>query len=149
MTSRKNRMFVFSVCLAVAAALAAVFFSSQPSQDSNGLSKGILYQIMECLQIEITYESVKMGNFLIRKMAHFTLYFILGLGLTGAFQFQKKVYSWIPALLLGVIFAASDEFHQVFTGRTAMVRDVVLDSIGVVTGCLVANYLWKWINKGN
>ena len=92
MTSRKNRMFVFSVCLAVAAALAAVFFSSQPSQDSNGLSKGILYQIMECLQIEITYESVKMGNFLIRKMAHFTLYFILGLGLTGAFQFKESLF---------------------------------------------------------
>ena len=96
---------------------------------------------MEFFGIEITAESVKTGNFLIRKAAHFTVYFVLGLGLTGAFHFQKKVPAWIPSLLLGAGFAATDEFHQSFTGRTAMVEDAVLDSCGVAAGCLVASLL--------
>ena len=132
-----------SLALALSAAAAAVWFSSQGSAASNGLSKGILYQLMEFFGIEITAESVKLGNFLIRKAAHFTIYFVMGLGLTGVFRFQKKVPAWIPALVLGAIFAATDEFHQTFTGRTAMVEDVVLDSCGVAAGCLVSSFLWR------
>ena len=138
----KTRWLVLSLALVAVAALAAVVFSSQGSEVSNGLSKGILYQLMEFFGIEITAESVKTGNFLIRKAAHFTVYFVLGLGLTGAFHFQKKVPAWIPSLL-GAGFAATDEFHQSFTGRTAMVEDVVLDSCGVAAGCLVSSFLWR------
>lgn len=86
----KTRWLVLSLALVAVAALAAVVFSSQGSEVSNGLSKGILYQLMEFFGIEITAESVKTGNFLIRKAAHFTVYFVLGLGLTGAFHFQRK-----------------------------------------------------------
>lgn len=139
----KTRWLVLSLALVAVAAVAAVVFSSQGSEASNGLSKGILYQLMEFFGIEITAESVKTGNFLIRKAAHFTVYFVLGLGLTGAFHFQKKVPAWIPSLLLGAGFAATDEFHQSFIGRTAMVEDVVLDSCGVAAGCLVSSFLWK------
>ena len=137
----KIRWLLLSLALALGAALAAVVFSSQGSAVSNGLSKGILYQLMEFFGIEITAESVKLGNFLIRKAAHFTIYFVMGLGLTGVFRFQKKVPSWIPALVLGAMFAATDEFHQSFTGRTAMVKDVALDSCGVAAGCLAASLL--------
>lgn len=139
----KTRWLVLSLGLTLTAAVAAVVFSSQGSEASNGLSKGILYQLVEFFGIEITAESVKTGNFLIRKAAHFTVYFVLGLGLTGAFHFQRKVPAWIPSLLLGAGFAATDEFHQSFTGRTAMAEDVVLDSCGVAAGCLVSSFLWR------
>lgn len=132
-----------SLALALSAAAAAVWFSSQGSAASNGLSKGILYQLMDFFGIEVTYESVKLGNFLLRKAAHLTVYFCLGLGLCGAFHWQKRVPAWVPALVLGAVFAATDEFHQLFTGRTAMVKDVVLDSCGVAAGCLVASILWR------
>ena len=104
----KTRWLVLSLALVAVAALAAVVFSSQGSEASNGLSKGILYQLMEFFGIEITAESVKTGNFLIRKAAHFTVYFVLGVGLTGAFHFQKKVPAWIPSPLLGAAFAPTD-----------------------------------------
>ena len=89
-----------SLALALSAAAAAVWFSSQGSAASNGLSKGILYQLMDSFGIEITYESVKLGNFLLRKAAHLTVYFCLGLGLCGAFHWQKRVPAWLPALVL-------------------------------------------------
>ena len=107
----KIRWLLPSLALAMGAALAAVVFSSQGSEVSNGLSKGILYQLMEFFGMEITAESVKLGNFLIRKAAHFTVYFVMGLGLTGVFHFQRKVPAWLPALVLGALFAATDEFH--------------------------------------
>lgn len=143
----KIRWLVLSLALVAVAAVAAVVFSSQGSEASNGLSKGILYQLMEFFGIEITAESVKTGNFLIRKAAHFTVYFVLGLGLTGAFHFQKKVPAWIPSLLLGAGFAATDEFHQSFIGRTAMVEDVVLDSCGVAAGCAAAYFFRRCWEK--
>lgn len=142
-------IFVVSLCVTLAAVTAAVFFSSQDSAASNTLSKELLYKIMEFFQIEITAGSVKQGNFLIRKTAHFLLYFILGMGLTTTLQFQRRLPAWLPAFFLGVIFAATDEFHQNFTGRTAMVKDVVLDSCGVAVGCFVAWQLFKKLGKGS
>ena len=139
----RKPIFIVSLCVTLAAVLAAMFFSSQGSTASNALSKELLYKIMELFQIEITMASVKQGNFLIRKAAHFLLYFILGMGLTTTLQFQRKLPAWLPALVLGAVFAATDEFHQSFTGRTAMVKDVVLDSCGVAVGCFVAWQLWK------
>lgn len=53
----KVRWLVLSLALVAVAALAAVVFSSQGSEASNGLSKGILYQLMEFFGIEITAES--------------------------------------------------------------------------------------------
>ena len=139
----RKPIFIVSLCVTLAAVLAAMFFSSQGSTASNALSKELLYKIMELFQIEITTASVKQGNFLIRKAAHFLLYFILGMGLTTTLQFQRKLPAWLPAFVLGAVFAATDEFHQSFTGRTAMVKDVVLDSCGVAVGCFVAWQLWK------
>lgn len=138
---------LLSLALALSAAAAAVWFSSQGSAASNGLSKGILYQLMNFFGIEITDESVKLGNFLLRKAAHLTVYFCLGLGLCGAFHWQKRVPAWLPALVLGAVFAATDEFHQLFTGRTAMVKDVVLDSCGVALGCGVSYLLGRLWRK--
>ena len=86
----KIRWLVLSLALVAVAAVAAVAFSSQGSEVSNGLSKGILYQLMEFFGIEITAESVKTGNFLIRKAAHFTVYFVLGVGVDGRFSLSKE-----------------------------------------------------------
>lgn len=122
-------------------------FSSQGSESSQALSRGLLFQIYRFFHIGATPESVKLGNFLLRKAAHFTVYFVLGAGLCGLFHGQTKVRPWIPALLVGAAFAATDEFHQLFTGRTAMVWDVLLDSCGVAAGCLAVSLLWKRLAK--
>ena len=38
---------------------------------------------------------------LLRRGAHLTIYFCMGLGLALAFQWQKKVAPWIPAMTFG------------------------------------------------
>ena len=46
---------------------------------------------------------------------------------------------WFIAWITGTLYAASDEFHQMFTGeRSPQVRDVCIDSSGAAVGCLLA-----------
>ncbi len=71
----------------------------------------------------------------IRKLAHLTEYFILGLLLFRAFNSDSadlKAWRWVFYSLLAVmLFAAGDEFHQSFVGtRTASIIDVGIDTLG-------------------
>ncbi len=51
-------------------------------------------------------------------------------------------YRWLTSLLMALLFALSDEFHQSFVqGRTSSLRDVVIDGVGAfVALTLVAGY---------
>jgi VanZ family protein len=45
-------------------------------------------------------------------------------------------------VILGGLYAASDEFHQLFVdGRAGMLSDVLLDTCGVAVGSLVLTFL--------
>lgn len=79
-------------------------------------------------------------EFFIRKGAHFGTYLILGssffLGLVPRMKNFLLVafFSWLSA----TGYAALDEFHQMLTGgRTPLFQDVILDSLGALTGVLM------------
>lgn len=80
-------------------------------------------------------------DFVLRKTAHITEYMVLYI--LSYYSFNKNVKY---ALLFSVFYAASDEFHQRFTpGRGPHIRDVFIDSIGIMLGYLIIwkNYLQK------
>ncbi len=84
-------------------------------------------------------EFVKKIDTMVRKLAHIAEYAILGFLLMGTFyderQNHRKTFliSWISA----IIYAASDEFHQLFVpDRSGRISDVVIDSIGAGFGIL-------------
>lgn len=133
--------------LAAAAALAAMFFSGQPGTQSQGLSRGIVAWLFELFGEEPTPEVMGTVNYFLRRGAHLFLYFCMGLGLCGAFQWQKKAPAWLPAMALGVAFAATDEYHQLFSGgRTGKPTDVLLDTCGLALGCgasYLLSRLWR------
>ncbi|KRU25381.1 VanZ-like protein [Clostridium sporogenes] len=86
-------------------------------------------------------------NFLIRKAAHITEYFILFMLLYLAFKktFYKKPE--IKAAIITILYACTDEFHQLFIpGREGKVRDVLIDSIGVFVGLFLI-YIFESIKK--
>ena len=77
----------------------------------------------------------------IRKMAHLTEFAILALLLQRALahpfgqvrRSDGSATAW--ALVFTVLYAASDEFHQVFVpSRQASVIDVMIDSLGGIAG---------------
>src|SRR6478752_394906 len=79
-----------------------------------------------------------------RKCAHVTEYAVLALLLWRALRnvptLHTKTLLVFGAALLGcALFAASDEFHQMFVkSRTPSVRDVLLDVMGASLGLLIA-----------
>ncbi|MCG7343979.1 VanZ family protein [Sporosarcina sp. ACRSL] len=75
-------------------------------------------------------------EFLIRKAAHF---FIFGLLAIAVYSILPKIhYRTIVALLITLLLAIGDEYHQSLTGgRTATREDVFLDMWGAFTFLLV------------
>lgn len=71
----------------------------------------------------------------IRKLAHFTEFTVLGFLLSLRFDERSaKVY---PVILFGILTALMDETIQHFTDRTSSVFDVWLDTLGVNVGFLL------------
>ena len=58
--------------------------------------------------------------------------------------------SWVPiaALCLSVLYACTDEFHQLFVdGRSAQVTDVLIDSVGALSGVLLTLLIYRRLQR--
>ena len=82
----------------------------------------------------------------IRKVAHFTEFAVLGLCLTlnvRDFYSAKGIslgrgHVWFMSWLLGTAYAATDEIHQYFVpDRACQLLDVCIDSAGVAAGAMI------------
>ncbi|MCT8137686.1 VanZ family protein [Anaerobacillus sp. CMMVII] len=84
-------------------------------------------------------------EFFIRKGAHFFVYLVLGFLVYRLFHYINiRRYKFIFSLLIVVLYAISDEVHQYLTpNRTALVEDVILDSIGGLVGVLLAQFIFS------
>ena len=77
----------------------------------------------------------------IRKLAHFTIYMILGIAVMNYMNTYKmdNKRRIILTIIVGMLYATSDEIHQFFVpGRSAEVRDVCIDTLGVICGVIIA-----------
>lgn len=126
-------------------------FSAQDATQSNAVSNGVLHKIAEICTAWIPADAMDLESsthtsmaFFIRKIAHFTLYFILGLlsCATMMTYCQKKNRSlsagWFCAWAFCIFYATTDEFHQLFVpGRTGRLLDIGIDSCGALLGSLI------------
>lgn len=89
-------------------------------------------------------------DFVIRKLAHVTEYMILSITIFFHcwYMHQKKRKCQITTVLIGIAYACTDEFHQLFvTGRSAELRDVCIDSIGVLLGVVLMTIVYNCCQK--
>ena len=130
------------------------YFSHQPSVQSDGVSDGVMSKIINTVELVINYEFseseidniYEYGIGPLRKCAHLSIYFILGIlfyCLIKEYKLNnKKVF--ILSLLFCIIYACSDEIHQLFIfGRSGEVRDVFIDSFGSLLGIFVVSKILK------
>ena len=127
--------------------MALIFFlSHQPAMESNQLSSGIIKRIYDIIKmiapdIRLDLESL---NHIIRKLAHFGVYMILGFLLANGLRYNKKsrINAILLALLICILYAISDEIHQIFIpGRSGQVSDVLIDSLGGLVGIVLLDLL--------
>jgi hypothetical protein len=75
---------------------------------------------------------------IIRKIAHFSIYTVLGF-MASLTVGKRKVFSRgsLFTLIFCMLYACSDEIHQYFVpGRSCQLMDVFIDTSGAVTGML-------------
>ncbi len=131
-------------------------FSSQDSEKSSGISRKVTEIItnpiksiqekpqQEKEQILSRIESV------VRKIAHFSIYTVVGFLLMALFSTYKleEMNRFSYSLIIGVIYASSDEIHQCFTpGRGPQITDVIIDTMGVLLGILLVILVIKIYKK--
>lgn len=81
-------------------------------------------------------------SIIIRKLAHYTEYLILGILVINLNNNKSK--SIYLSIIICLLYAISDEFHQSFVpGRSCQILDIAIDFLGSLTG----TFIYKLINK--
>lgn len=116
-------------------------FSNQSVRNSLSLSDKVSEHIIDTgikitkkeISLEKRKDLVKKMRTIVRKTAHFTEYFILGLLVYGLFEIYSIPKPIIYAIIFCFLYACSDEFHQLFSdGRSAKILDVAIDTSGSI-----------------
>jgi VanZ family protein len=116
-------------------------FSQQNGETSNNNNRLVIY-ILNALGLNLDKLFGTWSDFIIRKAAHFTEYFIFYFLIYNALiEDFSKDKSLIYALIGAFIYAFLDELHQAFVpGRSPAFRDVLIDTSGSAL-CMALVYL--------
>lgn len=136
-------------------------FSGQTGEKSESLSDTVVIEIIDKYSLvsknEVSQnkknEIVKNTRFLVRKGAHFTIYFLMGVLvyiLVLCYDVKRPI---ILTLIVCFEFACFDEIHQLFSaGRSARIFDVGVDTLGSFGGILLVrliNYRKSFLVRRN
>ena len=143
-------------------------FSAQDGTTSGSLSYKVSYAVVSLANRLFSFDfsdaelvsRAEAIQLIVRKLAHISEYFALTLSIylplriwlpyKGIPVFEKNFFSRliIPSFGLSLLCAAADEFHQSFVpGRCGTPVDVLVDSIGIVTACILLMICNRCIKK--
>lgn len=128
---------IFPLCL-----LGTLIFIFGNSSDIGSISGGKSAEVMTIMNkiMEWLGFGYRFSERIVRKLAHFTEYAIMGLWLMLSLRvYTRRIISFISwPLFLGLFTAVIDEFYQLFIpGRTGQVMDVTIDFMGVISGLVI------------
>ena len=144
----KRTLFRITMLILLGLTFVSIFnFSNQDGQASSGLSRKVARTIIDILpqtkklNEQAKNEAVEKSQTIIRKGAHLSIYALVGLlmmNLMCTYKISNK-NKFLITILVGIIYASSDEIHQSFIpGRTAAFTDVCIDTCGAILGSLIA-----------
>ena len=125
--------------------LAFIAFASSVEFSAENTSR-IIRPLLLWLFPNISEARIAFVHFLTRKTAHFTEFAVLGLLSARAFsvssQYMLRRMWFFAGLLLVVVWALLDEFHQSFVpSRTASLYDSLIDIAGGLTALIGYRYV--------
>ena len=148
MSILRNKKFT----IIVIAIMAFIFFQSALPADLSSEESGRVVDLIVRLFQGVAPIDRETLVFIVRKGAHFTEYMILGGFLVPAVKEWMAVDTTpvpaamerITAWLAGTLYAVTDEIHQFYVpGRSCELRDIGIDSCGVLAGVLVVSLLMR------
>jgi len=141
MKQKTTIMRLILVVLVIGLTVLIFLLSNQPATQSSHLSNSFAsYSLPYIEKIVNTDLTLREWNRMLRKTAHFSLFFFLALIVVTICKLSKM--SWrrasIVTLFICMGYAVIDEYHQLFiAGRGASMRDVAIDSAGAIVGIVV------------
>ncbi len=150
------RIICFSLSFAV---MVFIFVMSaknafQSSQISQSFTRRILQFLLKGFGSMTVYrqdELIEGLQFVIRKSAHAFVFTVLGSLLAGGFlTFDgiRRYKSFFIPFGCSVLYAISDEFHQLFVqGRSCEIWDILIDSTGAAIGIIVVIVIRQIVKK--
>lgn len=121
-------------------------------ENSAAQSSGVLEFLRETFaSLGVEPENLSLFQFLgkyIRKVGHFSEYFLLGTEVLLFFffkDFRPSVQRFWNSFSLALFVAVADESIQIFSGRGPMVSDILIDISGAVCGMAVVFGIGKII----
>lgn len=166
---KKKRVIVaiILISLVILWILGIYKLSSMNTDNSNGKSSGIIGIFIEdTLEVTNKYgitssypdeakleRASQLLNAPLRKVMHASVYFVLAFLIIFVtnylFHNKKFLLSVIITIVLVMIAAGFDEYHQTFVdGRTGAIKDVLIDTAGGITGILFYGTYYFVYRKG-
>ncbi|GAA0078929.1 VanZ family protein [Clostridium sp. CTA-5] len=145
----KNKRKIFYWGLLICWMVFIFMMSNQPAVISDKQSTTAIV-ILSKLGINLNGMFGELANFILRKMAHFLEYMILGILTLNVLSLYYKINKRIKVISLCIVFfyACSDEFHQLFVpGREGAFRDVIIDTLGGSLSIIMINLKCKIKDK--
>lgn len=132
--------------------LALIWGHSLLGREASSEESGFVMELLEPV-LEMVVGEGNVTEFLVRKLAHFTEFFVLGLELMTFFAYRKPLFpqAFLLALTHGFFAAFLDETIQIFSGRGPMIQDVWLDVCGFAVGAslMLGIMVWTKHRKNN
>ena len=118
--------------------------SAMPGEISGEIS-GSLFEVLEPLLAPFGSK----GEFVLRKIGHFSEFTALGFLLAGLTRQDKLKLSRLPCpLFLGLLCACLDETIQIYSpGRFSSLTDVWIDFSGVCLGLLLSLAIYALLRR--
>ena len=133
---------IIKIILIITCLVSIFMFSSDTGSSSSKKSDSFIVKVLETIKGKHLNSSLRKKYIdtyvvFVRKSAHFTIYFLLGVFVLSLLK-EYKILSIKLVLIstfLVFLYACSDEFHQLFVaGRSAEIFDILLDSLGGMVG---------------
>ncbi len=129
---KKRNLLSFLLVILIIATLAFIWGNSLQSIPESKIKSGKALEIIAPV-LEFFVGKGNVTDHLVRKLAHFTEYFVLGIELSLLMAVRSRVsfQGVCNCLFAGLAAAVTDESIQIISNRGPLVSDVLLDFCGV------------------
>ena len=154
--NRLRRYVVTALCIAlfVVINMVIIFALSAENREESGVRSAgvtafvvrIIYPDYDHMSYDDQLAVTESAHRFVRKAAHFLEYALLGFLTSGLvlflrrYLFQRKPKrwkTWIYPAGFCFLYAVTDEVHQIFSERGASPKDVLIDTLGAISGILL------------
>lgn len=152
----KNKLNIYRAILILLILAVMVFIylnSAQNSTKSSSASKNVSEKVVQVIVPEYNDMTSSEKNQLVKRVenplrtfahgAEFCLlaFFVLLFTYTFKERLNKNYLIFLISFAFCFLYACSDEFHQKFVqGRACEIKDVFVDSVGILFGCLFSYF---------